>query len=87
MKFVLTAALAAIAFNSMAEESLKDMKAKANDHITSKISTLESAKGCVNGATTKEAFKACKYDMHESMKMQKEEAREEKSEDLNVEEE
>lgn len=78
MKLVLAMALSVFAFNSFAEESLKDMKAKANDHITSKISSLESAKGCINGATTKEAFKACKYDLHESMKMQKEEAMEDK---------
>ncbi len=86
MKYVLAIALSAFAFNSFAEESLKDMKAKANDHITSKISTLESAKGCVNGAQTKEAFKACKYDLHESMKVQKEEAIDEKVEDSKDEE-
>lgn len=86
MKLVLAAALAVFALNSFAEESLKEMKAKANDHITSKISSLESAKGCVNGATTKEAFKACKYDLHESMKMQKEEAMEDKIDDSKEEE-
>ena len=49
------------------------MKMSANEHITHKMDTLQRSKTCIDGAKTKEAFKACKYDMHESMKMQKEE--------------
>ena len=49
------------------------MKRMANDSIGREMSSLESNKTCINGAKTVEAFKACKYDMHEKMNMQKEE--------------
>lgn len=81
MKFVLIAALSVFAMSSYAD-SLKDMKSKANDDITQKISSLESAKGCVNGAQTKEAFKACNYDLNKSMDMQKEETKEDLKDEM-----
>jgi pyruvate/2-oxoacid:ferredoxin oxidoreductase beta subunit len=40
------------------------------------MSSLESNKTCINGAKTVDAFKACKYDLNESQKMQKEETKE-----------
>lgn len=79
MKFLTVVALSLFAFGAFADESLTDMKSAANEHIAQKISTLNSSKSCIDGAKTKEAFKACKFDMHESMKMQKEEAMKKKS--------
>jgi glutamine synthetase type III len=74
MKFLTIAALSLFAFGAFAEDSLSDMKSDANEMIAQKMSTLNTSKACIDGAKTKEAFKACKFDMHESMKAQKEEA-------------
>lgn len=74
MKFLTVAALSLFAFSAFAEDSLTDMKSDANEMIAQKMSTLNTSKACIDGAKTKEAFKACKFDMHESMKAQKEEA-------------
>ncbi len=78
MKSLIAISIAALSISVFAQEDLSAMKQKANSHIDKKMSTLQTAKGCVNGASTTESFKACKYDMHEDMKMQKMEAMEEK---------
>lgn len=78
MKSLIAISIAALSLSAFAQQDLNAMKQKANSSIDKKMSTLQSAKGCVNGATTMEGFKACKYDMHEDMKMQKMEAMEEK---------
>lgn len=80
MKFLTIAALGLFAFGAFAEDSLTDMKSDANEMISQKMNTLTTSKACIDGAKTKEAFKACKFDMHESMKAQKEQASE-KAED------
>lgn len=82
MKFLFALSLSIFAMGAFAQESLSDMKKMANEHISSKISTLETSKSCIDSAKTKEAFKACKYDLHEAMKMQKEEMKEEKRETM-----
>lgn len=73
MKIVTTLTLSLFALGAFAQGNLNDMKRMANDSIGREMSTLESNKTCINGAKTVEAFKACKYDLNESMKMQKEE--------------
>jgi hypothetical protein len=78
MKSLIAISIAALSLSAFAQEDLNAMKQKANSHIDKKMSTLKTAKGCVNGASSMEAFKACKFDMHEDMKMQKMEAMEEK---------
>lgn len=78
MKSLIAISIAALSLSAFAQQDLNAMKQKANSHIDKKLSTLQTAKGCVNGASTVEGFKACKYDMHEDMKMQKMEAMEEK---------
>lgn len=82
MKFLTIAALSLFAFGAFAEESLSDMKTDANEMIAQKLSTLNTSKACIDGAKTKEAFKACKFDMHESMKAQKEEASEKAKDEI-----
>lgn len=79
MKF-LTLALTLFAFSAQAQ-TLDDMKSKANDHMAKKMETIQTARSCINSAGSKEAFKACKYDMHEEMKMQKQQMIEEKKEE------
>lgn len=78
MKSLIAISIAALSLSAFAQQDLNAMKQKANSHIDKKLSTLQTAKGCVNGASSMEGFKACKYDMHEDMKMQKMEAMEEK---------
>lgn len=78
MKSLIAIAIAALSMGAFAQGDLNAMKQQANSHIDKKMSMLQSAKGCVNGATSMEGYKACKYDMHEDMKMQKMEAMEEK---------
>lgn len=73
MKILTTLTLSLFAFGALAQGNLSDMKRMANDSIGREMSSLESNKTCINGAKTVEAFKACKYDMHEKMNMQKEE--------------
>lgn len=72
MKILTALTFSFFAFGVLAQQNLSDMKRMANDSIGKEISTLESNKSCVNGAKTVEAFKACKYDLHENMNMQKE---------------
>jgi hypothetical protein len=76
MKIVTTLTLSLFAFGALAEGNLSDMKRMANDSISREMSSLESNKTCINGAKTVDAFKACKYDLNESQKMQKEETKE-----------
>lgn len=78
MKSLIAISIAALSLGAFAQEDLNNMKMKANSHIDKKMTTLQSAKSCVNGATSVDKFKSCKYDMHEDMKMQKMEAMEEK---------
>lgn len=78
MKKFLGLSVLALSLSSFAQDDLTSMKQKANQHIDQKMSTLQTAKGCVNSATTTDKFKACKYDMKEDMKMQKMEMIEEK---------
>jgi hypothetical protein len=73
MKIVTTLTLSLFAFGALAQGNLSDMKRMANDSISREMSSLESNKTCINGAKTVDAFKACKYDLNESQKMQKEE--------------
>ncbi len=78
MKLILTFVLALSAAGALAQEDLNTMKTKANAHLNKKLSSLESAKSCINSADSIEKFKACKYDMHEDMKKNKRQAMEEK---------
>lgn len=78
MKLILTFVLALSAASALAQEDLNTMKTKANAHLNKKLSSLESAKSCINSADSIEKFKACKYDMHEDMKKNKRQAMEEK---------
>jgi hypothetical protein len=77
MKFLITLSLSLFAFGALAQEDLNAMKQKATSHIDSKMSSLQTARGCINNANTMDKFKACKYDMKHDMKMQKMEAKEE----------
>lgn len=78
MKLILTFVLALSAAGALAQEDLNTMKSKANAHLNKKLSSLETAKSCINSADSVEKFKACKYDMHEEMKKNKKQAMEEK---------
>lgn len=76
---ILSLSLALLSFGAIAQsQDLNTMKQKANSHIDKKMDSLRMAKDCVGNASNVEKFKACKYDMHEDMKMQKMEAMEEK---------
>lgn len=78
MKLILTLVLVLSAAGAFAQEDLNTMKSKANAHLNKKLSSLETAKSCINAADSVEKFKACKYDMHEEMKKNKKQAMEEK---------
>jgi hypothetical protein len=78
MKFLIFLSVFTFSLAAVAQEDLNTMKTQANSHIDQKMTTLQSAKSCVNKATTMDKFKACKYDMHEEMKMQKMEMMDEK---------
>lgn len=80
MKFLIALSLASVSLVSFAQNDLNTMKNQANSHIDKKMSSLQTAKSCVNNAQSMEKFKACKYDMHEDMKMQKMEMMEQKKE-------
>lgn len=79
MKLFIAALFTTVSLAANAE-TLAQMKTKANAHLGEKLSTIETARTCVNSAESVEAFKACKYDMHEDMKIQKQEMIEEKTE-------
>lgn len=79
MKFVAILTFASLSFGAMAQD-LATMKNEANTHLDQKMASLQTAKSCVNNASTVEKFKACKYDMHESMKKQKMQMMQEKQE-------
>lgn len=78
MKFLIALSFAVLSVSAFSQEDLNSMKNKANSQIDKKMSSLQSAKSCVNSAQSMDKFKACKYDMHEDMKMQKMEVMEEK---------
>lgn len=78
MKYFLALSIATLSLGAFAQEDLNSMKTRANSHIDKKMSSLQTAKSCVNNAQSMDKFKACKYDMHEDMKMQKMEMMEQK---------
>ena len=78
MKFFTVLSLSLLSLSVFAQEDLNSMKNKANSHIDKKMSSLQAAKSCINGAQSMDKFKSCKYDMHEDMKMQKMEMNDEK---------
>ncbi|MFP5386232.1 MAG: hypothetical protein ACLGHN_09145 [Bacteriovoracia bacterium] len=71
MKFLIALSLSVFSLGAFAQDDLGSMKQDANSYIDQKMSSLQEAKSCINNADSKEAFKACKYDMHKEMKMQK----------------
>ena len=77
MKFLTMLSLSLFAMGAFAQKDLNSMKQKATSHIDSKMSSLQTARGCINNANSMDKFKACKYDMKQDMKMQKMEAKEE----------
>ena len=56
-----------LALNAVAEDSLKDMKRKANESIDMKMSYLEDSKACILSAQTKEVFESCNMRMNKRM--------------------
>lgn len=76
---ILSLYLALFSFGAFAQsQDLNSMKQKANADINQRMDSLRTAKDCVGSANTMEKFKACKYDMHDHMKMQKMESMERK---------
>jgi len=73
MKLLLAATFALFTSMAFAEGDVTEMKQKMNDHLDKKITRLNTAKGCVNEATTADALKACRKSLHADMKMMKEE--------------
>lgn len=86
MKFIITFSIAVFSLGAFAQQDLNRMKQEANSDIDKKMSTLRASKDCIQNAGSMEAFKACKYDMHDEMKMQKMERMEEKKEQQESEE-
>jgi hypothetical protein len=82
MKFLSILALASLASGVFAAEDLSAMKNKANSQIDQKMSSLQTAKSCVNSASSVDKFKACKYDMHEKMQKDKMQMMEEKKDEM-----
>lgn len=82
MKLILAFTLIFSSFGAFAQKDLDSMKQKANSHIDKKLTSLETAKSCINAANNMDKFKACKYDMHEEMKKTKMQAMEEKKQEL-----
>lgn len=72
MKFLLTTTLALFAFGALAADDLNTLKSDANQRIDDQMSALQSSKTCVNGATTVDAFKACKVDSGTTVQKQEE---------------
>ena len=72
MKLLLAVSLSAFAFGAFAADDLNSMKSSANRRIDEQLNTLQSSKTCVNGATTVEAFKACKVDAGSSIQREEE---------------
>ena len=72
MKFLLvTALLMSSAFADHHEEkgkTLEEIKTRISGNIDQRISTLQSHKSCVQGATSKEALQACREANKEAMK-------------------
>lgn len=80
MKFLIVLSVSVLSLSAFAQ-NLGSMKQEATSHIDRKMSTLQEARSCIQNAETREAFKACKYDMHEEMKMQKMEKHQQKMEE------
>jgi hypothetical protein len=78
MKFLIMTVVTAFSFGAFAQQDLNTMKSQATQNIDKKMSSLQTAKNCVSNAQSMEKFKACKYDMHEEMKMQKQEMMDQK---------
>lgn len=81
MKILSIALISMFSFAVMAQEDAATMKKDANEHLDQKIQRLQEAKSCVSATTTAEGVKACKYDLHEDMKLMKEKMKEEKMEE------
>ncbi len=70
MKIFTITILSIFVSSAYAEESLKEMKAKANTHFTSYTKIMNDAKDCIDDAESVTEFKACKYDLMMAKKMQ-----------------
>ena len=73
MKKILIVALCLTSLSVFADDSSKEMnfadaKAKMLAHLDERIAHVNKAKECVNAATTKEALKACRDQMHQEGK-------------------
>lgn len=78
MKYLIIFSLLTLSIGAFAQNDLSNMKEDATSYLNEKIDTLQKTKTCIQDAGDMEAFKACKYDMHKEMKMQKMESRHEK---------
>jgi|GEM_PF-2365972 len=70
MKFLLiTTLIMSVAYaDEKKEPNLDEVKQKIAAHIDQKISALQAHKGCVQGASSKEALKDCRQSHKEAMK-------------------
>jgi len=82
MKFLLIATLImSVAYaDEKKEQNLEEVKQKISANIDQKISALQAHKGCVQGASSKEALRGCRNSHKASMKKIHEENKGEKEE-------
>lgn len=84
MKFLLIATLLmSTAFANHHDEkgkTVEEIKTKVSAHIDQKISSLQAHKACVQGASTKEALKACRDSHKDEMKKHRHDRKEKKVE-------
>lgn len=81
MKKILLVALVLSSFSVFAdhhEENFAEAKSKLIAHLDARIAHINKAKDCVNAATTQEALKACRQQMHAEGKAMKDQWKGEK---------
>lgn len=82
MKFLLVLSLCLGTLTAIAHDheggTFEDAKAKTLAHLDERIAHINTTKSCVSAATTKEALKECKKQMHDSGKSMRKEWKAEK---------
>lgn len=65
MKLIVAALLAWAPFTALAEMDLDKAKAEMTANLDKRIASLQEAKSCISGATSKEDMKKCHHELKE----------------------
>ena len=79
MKLLLAIVLGLFSMTAFTKD-LNSKKEMMSTHLDQKISRLQEAKACIQGANTEEALKKCKKDMKKDMSAMKEDMKDKKKE-------